>query len=172
MTPELTRTIALDTIGCAPRTLRIDADDAERQALARRFDLIALDRLSADLTFAVEATNVRVHGKLEAALTQKCAATGRPVDAKIKEPIDLRFIPPVDLTPGQDEIEIEADACDEIEHDGRVVDLGEAVAQTLGLALDPYPRSSDADAVLKEAGVLGEHETGPFAALKGLFNKE
>ena len=51
-------------------------------------------------------------------------------------------------------------------------DLG-AVAETLALSLDPFPRAPDADAVLRAAGVLSEDEavTGPFAALKGLKDK-
>jgi hypothetical protein len=55
-------------------------------------------------------------------------------------------------------------------HNGRAIDLGEAVAQTLGLSINPYPRSSEADIALKAAGVKdeGEHEAGPFAALAAL----
>jgi hypothetical protein len=39
------------------------------------------------------------------------------------------------------------------------------------LALDPFPRSPDADAILKAAGVVDETEVGPFAILKGLKDK-
>jgi uncharacterized protein YutE (UPF0331/DUF86 family) len=48
------------------------------------------------------------------------------------------------------------------------IDLGEAVAQTMALALDPFPRSTNAEAALREAGVISEEEAGPFGALKGL----
>lgn len=53
-------------------------------------------------------------------------------------------------------------------HDGAFVDVGEAVAQTLALALDPYPRAPDADARLAAAGVTVAVEAGPFGALAGL----
>jgi uncharacterized metal-binding protein YceD (DUF177 family) len=53
-------------------------------------------------------------------------------------------------------------------HDGAVIDLGTAVADTLALSLDPYPRSATADAALKEAGVLSESEASPFAVLAKL----
>jgi hypothetical protein len=56
-------------------------------------------------------------------------------------------------------------------HDGTAIDVGEAVAQSLALALDPYPRAPDAEAALKEAGVTSEAETGPFAALAALKGK-
>jgi uncharacterized metal-binding protein YceD (DUF177 family) len=171
VTPELSRVVALDTIGSAPRSLRIEADEAERITLARRFGLLSLDRLVADVTYHAGDAGIEASGTLEADLVQPCAASGAPVPASLSEPFALRFIAPVAVDPGVDEIEIETDDLDVVEHDGRTVDLGEAVAQTLGLSLDPFPRSTDADRILKEAGVLGEDETGPFAALKGLFNK-
>ena len=53
-------------------------------------------------------------------------------------------------------------------HDGAEIDLGTAIADTLALSLDPYPRSAAADAALKEAGVLTEAEASPFAVLAKL----
>ena len=50
-------------------------------------------------------------------------------------------------------------------------DLGEAVAQSFALLLDPFPRSPNADAVLKAAGVKEEGEVGPFGALAALKDK-
>ena len=55
--------------------------------------------------------------------------------------------------------------------DSGAIDLGEAAAQTLALALDPYPRSPGAAAALKEAGVIGEGEAGPFGGLAALKGK-
>ena len=60
---------------------------------------------------------------------------------------------------------------DTIFHDGSAIDLGGAVTDTLALAIDPYPRSAEADSALKEAGVISEEEAGPFAALAALKNK-
>jgi uncharacterized metal-binding protein YceD (DUF177 family) len=58
-------------------------------------------------------------------------------------------------------------------HDGQTIDLGEAVAQSLGLALNPYPRSLEAERALKAAGVKGEEDAQPvagaFASLKDLL---
>ena len=58
---------------------------------------------------------------------------------------------------------------------GGSVDVGEAVAETLSLALDPYPRAPEADAALSEAGVKSEAqakaESSPFAGLAGLKDK-
>jgi hypothetical protein len=65
-----------------------------------------------------------------------------------------------------EEIELEADDCDEIEFAGEMFDLGEAVAQSLGLAIDPYAEGPDADAARTAAGIVQEGEVrGPLADL-------
>ena len=68
-------------------------------------------------------------------------------------------------------MELSADALDTLPIENGAIDLGEAAAETLALALDPFPRSPGADAALAEAGVLGESEAGPFAALADLKRK-
>jgi hypothetical protein len=42
------------------------------------------------------------------------------------------------------------------------------VAQSLGLALNPYPRSPEAEKMLKAAGVKSEEDVAPTGALAGL----
>jgi hypothetical protein len=71
---------------------------------------------------------------------------------------------------GEDEeIEFASDAPDEIAYDGAAFDLGEALAQSFGLALDPYAVGPDAEAARREAGLVGEDgRSGPFAALAAL----
>ena len=53
-----------------------------------------------------------------------------------------------------EEVELVESDCDVVFHDGSAIDLGSAIADTLALGLDPYPRSAGAEAELKEAGVL------------------
>jgi uncharacterized metal-binding protein YceD (DUF177 family) len=67
-----------------------------------------------------------------------------------------------------EEIELGPEDCDVVFFDGAAIDLGTAIADTLALSIDPYPRSAAADAALKEAGVLTEEQAGPFAALAAL----
>ena len=61
---------------------------------------------------------------------------------------------------------------DVVFHDGSAIDLGSALADTLALSLNPYPRSAGADAALKEAGVLTEEQASPFAVLAKLRKDE
>jgi hypothetical protein len=59
--------------------------------------------------------------------------------------------------------------------EGGSIDLGEAVAETMALALDPYPRAPGAEAALRAAGVLTEDEARPagkLAGLKDLLDRE
>ena len=60
---------------------------------------------------------------------------------------------------------------DVIFYDGAAADLGEAVAETMSLALDPYPRAPGAAGALNDAGIMDPGEAGPFGALAGLKDK-
>lgn len=167
---EFARPVRLDTLGAAPRAIPIVADAAERAALARRFGLLALDRLEATVSMVRDGTTVDLAGTLRAEAVQACVATGDPVEAAIATPLALRFVPAGG--PPAEEIELSADELDVVDYDGNAIDVGEAVAQSLALALDPFPRRADADARLREAGVKSEEEAraeaSPFAGLAGL----
>lgn len=148
---------------------RIDlvADEQECAAIAGRLDLITIDRLEAHAVLARDGKEVRASGRIKAALKQSCIATGEPVPARIDEPFDLIFLPEPRGRP-DDEVELGADEMDVVFHDGAAIELGPAIADTLALVLDPYPRGPNADAALKAAGVLSEEQSGPFAALAKL----
>ena len=168
MTPEFSRPYKLDTLG-QPRAVDIRAEAEERTGLARRFGLQSLDRLEARATLTTSTQGIEVAGRLRADAVQSCVVTQDPIPVRIDQEFTVRFVP--ETTPDADEIELSAEDCDIMEHDGQQIDLGEAVAQSLGLALDPYPRSANAEARLREAGVKSEEEAGPFGALAALKDK-
>lgn len=149
---------------------RIDiiADEQERATVMERLGLLSLDRLDAHAVLARDGQKIRASGRLKAALGQACAATGDPCPAHVDEPFELAFLPEPRAGGTDEEIELGTADLDTIFHDGLSIDLGGAIADTLALALDPYPRSAGADAALKEAGVLTEEEASPFAALAAL----
>jgi uncharacterized metal-binding protein YceD (DUF177 family) len=148
---------------------RIDltAAAAARDQIAERLGLPGLDRLEAHAVLERDGEEIRAKGRLRASLQQACVITGDPIAARIDEPFELLFRPEPDVAPDE-EIELGPDDCDVVFHDGAAIDLGAAIADTLALAIDPYPRSAGADAALKEAGILSEAEAGPFAALAKL----
>ena len=148
---------------------RIDlvADEAECAAIAKRLDLISIERLEAHAVLAFDGREVRVSGRIRAALEQSCIATGEPVPTRIDEPFELTFLPEPGGRP-DDEVELGPDEMDVVFHDGAAIEFGQAVADTLALVLNPYPRGPNADAALKAAGVLSEEQAGPFAMLARL----
>lgn len=164
--PEFSRPQRLDAIGKGEHRVEITADEGERAALAKRFGLIAIDRLDATMSVHRDATGVIARGQLSGAVVQACSVTGDPVPADIAEEFAIRFLP--EGTVEGEEIELSDEECDTVFYTGGAIDLGEAAAETLALALDPFPRSPRADDVLREAGVLSEDPTGPFAALAKL----
>ena len=148
---------------------RIDlvADEAECAAIAKWLDLISIERLEAHAVLAFDGREVRVSGRIRAALEQSCIATGEPVPTRIDEPFELTFLPEPGGRP-DDEVELGPDEMDVVFHDGAAIEFGQAVADTLALVLNPYPRGPNADAALKAAGVLSEEQAGPFAVLARL----
>ncbi|WP_066550877.1 YceD family protein [Sphingomonas sp. CCH15-F11] len=168
--PEFSRPVRLDQVGAGESTLAISAEPAERAALARRFDLIAIDRLEAQFRLRRDAIGILASGSVTGDVVQACVATGAPVSDTIDEPFLIRFLPETEAGDA-DEIELSDDDCDTVFYAGGAIDLGEAAAETLALALDPYPRVPDADAQLRAAGVLREEEAGPFGPLAGLRDK-
>jgi uncharacterized metal-binding protein YceD (DUF177 family) len=169
--PEFSRPVRVDTLGPAPRELRIEAEAPERAALARRFGLIAIGRLTATLSLTRDGDEVAIAGTLSAAVSQACVATGAPLAAEIEAPFALAFRPQPEAPGRDEEVELGERDLDIVFYAGGAIDVGEAVAETLLLNLDPYPRAPEADDALKAAGVKSEEEAGPFAALAGLRDK-
>jgi hypothetical protein len=140
---------------------RIAAEPAEREALAARFGLVALDRLAADVVLHRQAGGiVLLEAVFEAAFAQSCVVTLEPVYGTITERFALRYGPPgaaeADIEPAADEPAFEPLA-------GDAIDIGEAVAQELSLQLPPFPRL--AGAVIENAA---ETDTpAAFAMLAG-----
>src|SRR3546814_17414594 len=85
VTPEFSRAIRLDTIGEQPRRIEIEADAAERAALAARFGLIANERLAAVFTLHRETGGIVVRGSVKGALSQTSLGTGHPVPAPLDD---------------------------------------------------------------------------------------
>lgn len=170
--PEFSRPVRIDQLARHAQGVTITAEPAEREALALRFHLLALDRLEADYGLSEENGAIVARGRVRADLTQPCVATGLPVPERIDTDFLLRFVPETDEETDSEELEIDSEDADIIGYDGQMIDMGEAVAETMALAMTPYPRSPDADAHLREAGVMSEEQASPFAALLSLKDKK
>jgi uncharacterized metal-binding protein YceD (DUF177 family) len=162
--PEFSRIVDSHRLPAKP--LKVEASAEERAALARRFGLVSLDRLAAEVAFTTEGDRIDARGRLAAAWVQSCAVSGEDLPVTLDEPLALRFVPerPIDA----DELELAEGELDEIPYAGEAFDLGEAVAQSMALAIDPYAVGPEAERVRKEAGLADEGASGPFAALAAL----
>jgi uncharacterized metal-binding protein YceD (DUF177 family) len=169
--PEFSRTVPVEALDDTPRRLEVQAEEVERINLARRFGLIAIDRLAAELALTRSGTEVAARGTLSAAVTQACVATGAPVEAALEASFEILFRPQPRIARGDEEVELSESELDVVFYDGAAVDVGEAVAETLSLNLEPYPRAPEAGEALKAAGVKSEEEAGPFGALASLRDK-
>jgi uncharacterized metal-binding protein YceD (DUF177 family) len=157
---EFSRPVLLARVGTEPYRQEIAASETERAALARRFDLVALDRLDATVELVRRGADLfLLRARFNADFAQSCVITLEPVAASLCEDFTLLYGPP----------EVEGQAAGAVEDDiafeplaGDRVDIGEAVAQQFSLALPPFPRAPDAD--LANELPQGPAEAGPFAA--------
>jgi uncharacterized metal-binding protein YceD (DUF177 family) len=168
MKPEFSRPERIDTIGAGERPVAIEADADERRRLAGRFGLVAVDRLAASFAVRRDGPAIVAAGRIEASVVQACSVTGDPLPAQVDEQVSLRFVAEGEDTPGDHEVELAADALDTMPIEGDAIDLGEAAAETMALALDPFPRSPGAAAALAAAGVVDEDAAKPLGGLAAL----
>jgi len=167
MSDRFAHCLKLDQVRDGER-LELTADDQERAGIADRLGLDGLDSFQAHVTITRRDSAITAEGRILASLRQSCVVTGEPVPAHIDEPFSLMFLPEPQGDRSDEEVELGSADCDVVFYDGAAFDLGSALADTLALTLDPYPRSAGASAALKEAGILTEAQAGPFAALAQL----
>lgn len=157
MTPELHRPVPADRVGAQGLEVTVQASDAECAALARRMQVPAV--LSLTCRFRLKRTGpdaIEAHGDLQARVVRTCVVTVEDFEAGVEEAFDIRFVPA-----GQETELDDPEAEDELPFEGGTLDLGEAAAEQLGLALDPYPRAPGAALPEMEP----DETPHPFAAL-------
>jgi hypothetical protein len=139
---ELSRPVAVADLAPDDETeLEVIADEAERQALARRFSLLELRRLEAKIGMRRSDALVRVRVSVSAEVVQNCVVTLEPVTSEVRESAEISFAPPTRDAARRGSVWVDAEGDDPPEPlVGATVDVGEIVAEQLGLGLDPYPR--------------------------------
>ena len=158
-------------------TMEIEANEAERAALAKRFGITAIHALTAKVDFSEKDDAVVASGSFSATLEQPCAVTRDNFTYAITEDFSLRFVPAGRMGEYEEDAEFELteEDLDEIEYEGETFDLGEAIAQELGLAIDPYREGPGADAMRAEAGIESDENrkpSGPLADALAALKKD
>ena len=164
MTVEMHRPFSADRVSAQGTNVTVEATAEECAALAARMNLPAILSLRCRLHLEADGESaVNVAGHLVAKVTQVCVVSLDEFDATVEERFKVRFVPS-----GKEVEDDDPETIDEIPYEGRLIDLGEAVSEQLGLALDPYPRMPGAALPVDDgAGALN-----PFAALAVLKRKQ
>ncbi len=172
---EFSRTIALGELGPDGVRREISADASEMAALAKRFGLVAIDSLSAKITIEQDEAGHRVflRGSLRADVVQSCVVTHKPVANHVEGALAVTYstaedalesvrhmAPETDVAPGEDDLPewLEGDE----------IDMGEVVAEHLGLYLDPYPRRPGV--VFSPEDEEDPAQASPFTVLRDFKN--
>lgn len=161
MTPELARPVVIERIGPLGLEVEVVATAAECDALAARLHLPAVLGLTCRFRLSrCPPHRIMADGSLIARVIQTCVVSLEDFESTVAETFSVCFVPE-----GSETEELSPDEPDEIPYHGASIDLGEAAAEQLALALDPYPRKPECnpDAVLPEG--IDRPGSHPFGAL-------
>jgi uncharacterized metal-binding protein YceD (DUF177 family) len=170
---EFSRIISVARLAPQGTEEYLEAKPAEREALAKRFAVVDITALKAWLTLTPSSQYaVTMTGKIQATVSQNCVVTLEPLINRIELNIDLVFMPSEERQDSK-ELDLAEDLENEVEFfSGGKIDIGEVVAQHLGVNIDPYPRKEDAVLPVTEFGTKVE-KLHPFAKLAEVVkNKE
>ncbi len=171
--PEFSRPLELAKVAPEGAREEMSATAAERRALAGRMRLPTIRALRARLEIRPEGKGrYRVKGEMQATIDQECVRTLEVFTSEIRAPVERVYTTAAPAgEPPPREIEIDPLAEEEPEPaPGGVADLGELVAETLALSLDPWPKKPGTTFVDYHAGEdePGAEAPSAFAPLKAL----
>lgn len=156
-----------------PTPFRIEAEAAERAALADFLGVARVDRLSFEGVIAPAGTEGwQVSGRLVAALEQTCVVSLAPVPVRHDAELERLYLPEA-ATPPVREVIVAPDEADEPDLFTTSIDPVALALESLALMLDPYPRAEGAElgrAAFAPPGVapIDDEELRPFAGLAAL----
>jgi uncharacterized metal-binding protein YceD (DUF177 family) len=131
---EFSRPLQVDRVPKLGSTEKLSAEPAELQALAKRFKIPVLHSLSAEIRATPwRGGGMKLEGHVTADLEQVSVISLEAFRETVSVPLARYFLPHGAVVDNQQE-----DDADPI--DNGWIDLGEVVAETLALDLDPYPR--------------------------------
>lgn len=168
---DLDARIKVDAIPAEGRLVSVDTDAVQREYLAERFQVRAVENFSASVTATRFRGGVRVQGEVQGAVVQSCIVTRDPVVQAISEPIDRVFLPGQHEADGAGagaEVFVNLEDEDFPDYfEGNEIDLADLVMEIFALAIDLYPRAPGAHL---PDGVAGDDpsDASPFAALESL----
>lgn len=180
-TPEFSIVLAVADVPPNGTTIPFEAKEGERAALARRFGLVELRSFKGKVGVKPwRRHGLALEGSFEADLVQTCVVTLEPLDAHLSEKFLLHFLPEEMIERAAAEaaereivIDVQNEDPPEPIENGRI-DVGEAVAELLAVAIEPYPRKPDGhfEGLAEVPKEDEETPANPFAALEKLKKKD
>jgi uncharacterized metal-binding protein YceD (DUF177 family) len=142
MTPEFSRPIAVDRVGLKEKSFSIEANAKERKALAERLGIPEVTSVTADIALRLTHGGkiLLLKGRVRAELVQSCVVTLEPVRNHIDEEFALTYSTENGRQPAEVVIDLAEEDPPEPVQNGQI-DMGEAAAEHLALAMDPFPRA-------------------------------
>jgi hypothetical protein len=158
MTTEFPRPISVAKIGREGHTAVVRATPEECAAIAARMDVPAIQSLECffNLTLEDDGVSIFAEGRLRAEVTRVCVTSAEDFETLVDDEFEIRFVPA-----GEEREDPNPDLPDEIPYEAGTIDLGEATAEQLGLALDPYPRIDGATVPI----IDDDEDSSPFSIL-------
>ncbi|MEB3702853.1 DUF177 domain-containing protein [Candidatus Bealeia paramacronuclearis] len=140
---EFSRILSLEEFRASKVQKSLEATPQECEKLAQRLGLLKLENLKAKVSVSRESSGlIIVEGELEAKIEQECVRTLEPLSTFIRAPFELRFVTQAKSKYMSEENDLSSlDAPEILEED--FLDLGEIVAQSLSLEIDPYLAKMD-----------------------------
>lgn len=168
-----------------PKTkVSIEADEEERHDMARRLNVVSVNKATADLVLEQTSGGHTVHvtGKFDINVTLECVVTLEPFDQDLSEPVEGWFADKdktvsfaaakrdKEASHSRGEVEMMEESEDpEAIIDG-VIDLGELVTQHMSLAIPAYPKKKGVKYEIGDDNVQIDENSplrkNPFEALK------
>lgn len=181
--------IEADLAGTELKSVTIEPDAKQLEALAEHYDINAIKNLKADLDFKREQAGMIIHitGRFSADIEQTCVVTLEPLNSHIEEDFEAWYGDMEQAVSfskakqqqeairqqGEAPIVPEKDDPEPIE-DGKL-DLGDIVMQFVSLSIDPFPQKEGVELGEGDVPEVKEPATereNPFAKLQEWKDKQ
>jgi uncharacterized metal-binding protein YceD (DUF177 family) len=142
------------------------ADAAELAAVAAVLAIDGVEALAVEARLETVDGVFRCRGEVRARVVQACVVSGEPVVQDVVAAFE-RFLVVGAAPAAEAAIDVDPEERDVDYLDAPVVDIGAIAVEELALALDPYPRAPDADAVIAASNEATDDAQArrPFAVL-------
>ena len=146
----------------SPYFLKFVASEKELKVLATRFKFLDVLSLSAELTICKSACDCwDVVGQLRGVVVQACSSTGVPLRETVDFLIEERY---VRSDSDHQEVEVHIGLAEPLENEA--INIGELLAQSLAIAVTPWPRVPEAPETYTCGEEMPDHPFAGLAALK------